>query len=164
MGRAIDWLLASAAGVVLAVMIQLNSQLAAHSSAFFASWIAHGIGAVVALFLVAAASWLARFADTGRDAGDAASPLPRLSAPFWAYLGGIPGAFTVVLAAIAVNGGLTLSATLALMLVGQMAFGMAADGFGWFGLARRRFGAKQLLGAFALLSGSAILLLGGRES
>lgn len=161
MGRAIDWLLASAAGVVLAVMIQLNSQLAAHSSAFFASWIAHGVGAVVALFLVAAASWLARF---GRDAGDAAGPLPRLSAPFWAYLGGIPGAFTVVLAAIAVNGGLTLSATLALMLVGQMAFGMAADSFGWFGLARRPLAARELLGALALLAGSAILLLRGNES
>jgi transporter family-2 protein len=164
MGRAIDWLLASAAGVVLAVMIQLNSQLAAHSSAFFASWIAHGVGAVVALFLVAAASWLARFADTGRDAGDAAGPLPRRSAPFWAYLGGIPGAFTVVLAAIAVNGGLTLSATLALMLVGQMAFGMAGDSFGWFGLARRPLAARELLGALALLAGSAILLLGGNES
>ncbi|BCH22280.1 DMT family transporter [Mesorhizobium sp. L-8-3] len=161
MGRPTDWLLATAAGAVLAVMIQLNSLLAAHSSALFASWVAHGVGAAMALCLAAAASRLARFAGP-RDVGDTQEPLPRLPTPFWAYLGGIPGAFTVVLAAIAVNGGLTLSATLALMLVGQTAFGMAADRFGWFGLARRPLGARELVGALALLAGSAFLHLGGR--
>ncbi|MGO4842295.1 DMT family transporter, partial [Rhizobiaceae sp. 2RAB30] len=57
-----------------------------------------------------------------------------------------------------------LSTTLALMFVGQMMFGLAADRFGWFGLVRRRLGAGDLLGAVMLLCGSAILLLEGRMS
>ncbi len=156
MARPIDYLLAPAAGATLAVMIDLNSQLAAHSNAIFASWVAHGVGAVVALLLVAAASRVTR-----GHISEAADLRP---APLWAYLGGIPGAFTVVLAAIALNAGLALSATLALMLVGQMMFGLAADRFGWFGLVRRRLGAGDLLGAVVLLCGSAILLLEGRMS
>ncbi|MGO4832661.1 DMT family transporter, partial [Rhizobiaceae sp. 2RAB30] len=89
MARPIDYLLASAAGATLAVMIDLNSQLAARSNAVFASWVAHGVGAVVALLLVAVASRVTR----GRI-GETADLAP---APLWAYLGGIPGAFTVVL-------------------------------------------------------------------
>lgn len=151
MGHQADWLLAFAAGAVLAVMIHLNSVLATYSSALFASWFAHGIGAVVALLLVAAASLRVPPA-----AG--ATPGSHEGAPFWAYLGGIPGAFTVVLAAITVNGGLALSGTLALMLVGQVVFGLFADRLGWFGVARRQLRTGDLLGAIAVSSGSAILL------
>lgn len=162
MGRSTDWLLAIAAGAFLAVMIELNGRLAAHSSAIFASWVAHGVGAAAAMLLAVAAAGLASFAGAGGYMTETADSTARPGAPLWAYLGGIPGAFTVVLASIAVNGGMKLSATLALMLVGQMTFGLATDRFGWFGLERRRLTVNDLLGSIALLSGCTILLLGAR--
>lgn len=148
MGRSADWLIALAAGAVLAVMIQVNSVLAAHSTAFFASWVAHGVGALAALAFLAAMS--------GRiDAARSEKP------PLWSYLGGVPGAFTVVLASITINGGLALSVTIALMLAGQVAFGMTADQFGLFGVMRRKLGGRDLLVIFAVLAGSLLLLFGG---
>lgn len=48
--------------------------------------------------------------------------------------GGIPGALTVLLAAIAVNSPLELAGTLGLMLTGQIVFGLIADLRGWFGV------------------------------
>lgn len=148
MGRSADWLIALAAGAVLAIMIQVNSVLAAHSTAFFASWVAHGVGAVAALVFIAAMS---------RPTDAARSEKP----PLWSYLGGIPGAFTVVLASITINGGLALSVTIALMLAGQVAFGMTADQFGLFGVMRRKLGGRDLLVIFAVLAGSLFLLFGG---
>ena len=61
----------------------------------------------------------------------AAGRLPR-----WAYLGGLPGALTVALAAIAVNSPLALAGTLALAIAGQLLFGLLCERFGL--LATRR--------------------------
>lgn len=58
-------------------------------------------------------------------------------APWWAYLGGISGAATVILTSTAVNSPLGLSGTLALGLAGQVAFSVAADSWGLFGLPKR---------------------------
>jgi len=154
MGRSTDWLLAFAAGVLLAVMIDLNSLLAEHSTPLYASWIAHGVGSMAALFLIGVSSRLARPAI-------ARAPNQRNAAPLWAYLGGIPGAFTVVLAAVTVNSNLALSGTLALMLVGQVAFGMVSDSLGLLGVTRRKLGLNDIFVVLLILSGSAILLFCG---
>ncbi|MGL6582984.1 DMT family transporter, partial [Aeromonas caviae] len=58
--------------------------------------------------------------------------------PPWAWLGGLPGALTVVLAALCLNSPLGMAGTLALLLLGQLLFGALCDGLGWLGLARRR--------------------------
>lgn len=130
--------LAVAGGTMLAVMISINSSLAAHSTPLFASWAAHGIGAAVAAGLMtliygltAGRSSVPRSAQTG-TAGT------RQKAPLWAYLGGLPGSMTVVLAAITVNSVIGLPGTLALGLVGQVLFGLVADQFGLFGMPRRK--------------------------
>ncbi|MFT4182740.1 MAG: DMT family transporter [Rhizobium sp.] len=141
--------LALAAGMVLAVMIDWNSLLARHSSPLFASWTAHGIGALASSVLVT----LLR----GNPATGLAASHGRWS--FWSYLGGIPGAFTVLLAAITVNSHLGLAGTLALMLIGQMVFGIVADAFGLFGL-RRTLPGRRDMGAIALvLCGSIVIIL-----
>ena len=144
--------LALAAGVVLALMIDRNSALARHSSPLVASWIAHGIGAAGSLLLVMAWASASRRVGGGLAASSGRGPL-------WAYFGGIPGAMTVLLAAITVNGPLGLAGTLALMLVGQMIFGMIADGFGWLGMARRTFTRRDLLAATSVIAGSAMIIL-----
>lgn len=153
-GRLKDWLLAFAGGVLLALMIDCNSLLAKHTTAVFASWTAHGVGAAVALILVLLSSRAYR-RDTGKEAGrKQAKPL------LWLYFGGIPGAFTVMLAAIAVNGSLSLSGTIALMLAGQMIFGMMSDHFGLLLAARRRIVKGDLLAMLCILGGSAMIIFG----
>ncbi|WP_047248767.1 DMT family transporter [Chromobacterium subtsugae] len=137
--------LALSAGALLALMIHCNSRLAAASDPLTASWIAHAAGAFAAWLLWAA--W--------RRPGPAAGPAPR-----WAYLGGVPGALTVALAAIAVNSPLGLAGTLALAMVGQVLFGLLADHFGWFGMPRRRLGRSDALAALLVLAGCAMLIFG----
>jgi uncharacterized membrane protein YdcZ (DUF606 family) len=96
-----DGMLALTGGALLAMMIDCNSQLALHTSSVFSSWVAHGVGAVVALMLVRFSAQLAL--------GRVCEPPSKAPSPLWFYLGGIPGAFTVILAALAVNGRLSLS-------------------------------------------------------
>jgi transporter family-2 protein len=147
-----DGFLALGAGVVLAMMIDRNSALARHSSPLVASWIAHGVGAMASLLLVTALANASRRVGGGLAASSAKGPL-------WAYFGGVPGAMTVLLAAITVNGPLGLAGTLALMLVGQMIFGLIADRFGWLGMARRTFTRRDLLAAIFVVAGSMLIIL-----
>jgi|SRR6185437_399571 len=148
MNRTTDWLLAFAGGIILAVMINFNSLLAKHSTPSIASWVAHGAGAVVALFFVII---YARIFPSKRENSTQKAPL-------WAYFGGIPGALTVILAAITVNSSLALSGTLAFMLVGQVIFGIISDHFGLFGIAKRKFTLIDVFVIICILSGSVLLI------
>jgi transporter family-2 protein len=152
MQRPIDWttLLALVAGVVLAVMTDWNSQLARHSSPLFASWTAHGIGTIASMALVLIL--LLRGKKTTVS-------VPHRRWPLWAYLGGVPGAFTVLLAAITVNSALGLAGTLALLLVGQIAFGVCADYFGFFRLPRRQQQPRETIGFALVLIGSMVIIV-----
>ncbi|MGH6861665.1 MAG: DMT family transporter, partial [Phyllobacterium sp.] len=138
----------------LAVMTDWNSLLARHSSALFASWAAHGIGALSSLVLVALLS-------AGPEARRA-TPCSQDRWPVWSYLGGIPGAFAVLLAAITVNSILGLSGTLALMLIGQMVFSITADAFGFFGLTRRRLALRDM-GAIGLVLCGSMAIIAARH-
>lgn len=92
--------MAFVAGGLLALMIQLNSQLASAGSPLLASWIAHGTGALTALLL-----WLfmGRRKAAPSPGGPEQNKQPKRTLPLWAWLGGLPGAMTVILAAICVN-------------------------------------------------------------
>ncbi|MCX5555162.1 DMT family transporter [Streptomyces sp. NBC_00038] len=151
--RATDWLLAVAGGVLLTLMTEFNGQLAHHTTAVYASWVAHGIGAVVALVLVGAT---ARAVSRPRPLAEEPG-----RAPLWFYLGGIPGAFVVILSAISVNSELALSGTIALMLTGQVLFGVASDQLGLLRIPKRRVTATDLATAGLVLAGSVLIVLGG---
>ncbi|ERE04698.1 DMT family transporter [Pseudogulbenkiania ferrooxidans] len=137
--------LALLAGALLALMIHCNSRLAAYSNPLTASWLAHAIGLLTALLL-----WKAR----RRVPADASRP------PRWAYLGGVPGALVVALAAITVNSPLAMSGTLALGMAGQMLLGLLSDRFGLFGMPRRLLQRHDALALPLVLSGCAILIFG----
>ena len=153
MGRSKDWLLAIAGGSLLALMINYNSLLAKHTTPMFASWVAHGLGAIAALVLVVL------YSRVFHPAGKQTEPR-REKIPLWFYLGGIPGTFTVILAAVTVNSGLSLSGTIALMLLGQVLFGIVSDHFGLFRTPKRRIVAADFLVALCVLSGSALIIFG----
>lgn len=126
-------------------MVLCNGTVAAHAGPFAASLAAHGTGTV-------AAGAVLLLMSRGRLAGG--------TAPAWAYLGGLSGAVTVTLSSFTANGALALSGTLALGLLGQVAFGLAADAFGLFGLPQRRPTWRDAGVLSLILAGSGVLLLG----
>lgn len=149
----VDWGLALLAGVLLALMIAINSALAAYTTPFSASWVVHGVGAIGALVLLVAHAKLVKRAKV--FAGGARRP------PAWSYLGGLPGAFAVALSSIAVNSELALAGALSLLLVGQVLFGLVSDLWGLFGTPRRALNRVDLLASVLVVAGSALLIYSG---
>ncbi|MEL4431679.1 DMT family transporter [Shewanella mangrovisoli] len=142
-------------GVLLALMIKLNSQLAMYSSPLLASWMAHGIGAITVLLML----FLLRKRLVGKEAKstlNADASQSRL--PWWAYLGGVPGAATVVLAAVTVNSELALAGTLALMLVGQLILSCIFDCCGYFGVVKRRIRFTEVIAMVMILLGAMLVI------
>jgi bacterial/archaeal transporter family-2 protein len=138
-------------GCLLTLMVHFNSELGRYGTPVFASWAAHGTGTV------AAALWLAMsWFFHRRDASPATTGRPK--APLWAYLGGISGAITVIVTSITVNSQLALSGTLALGLAGQVAFGLAADRWGLFGMASRKSNLRDYAAVTLIVAGSAIII------
>jgi len=149
-----DGLLAIAGGVLLAMMVDYNGTLARHTSAVFSSWVAHGVGTLAAFALLRLSLPLI--------ASPPARPAASAPSPRWSYLGGVPGAFTVILAAVTVNGPLSLSGAIALMMVGQVLFGMLSDHFGWLRVPVRRLRPQDLLVVACILAGSGMIIFGER--
>ena len=149
----LNLLLALLGGALLALMIKLNSSLAALTTPLYASWLAHGIGASVALLLIAVITTVSK-----RD-----RPISGGAAPKWSYLGGIPGAMVVILAAITVNSELGLSGTLVLGLLGQVLFGLLSDHFGLFGVDKKAISAHRLLSIIPIFSGASLIIFFGRS-
>lgn len=144
-----DWIWAILAGALLAVMVTINSGLAAHTTPFTASWVVHGVGAVAAFVLLMANLAVGRKA--GRIKVEGLTPL-------WTYFGGAPGAFAVALSSIAVNSELALAGGLSLLLVGQILFGLLSDQFGLFGTPKRVLNRYDFLSAACVIGGSAVLI------
>jgi transporter family-2 protein len=145
MSSPLHLLAALGTGGLLSLMVLCNAEITRHAGALMGSLVPHATGTVAAGLVLAL---LARRAA------------PNGAAPLWAYLGGVSGALTVMLSSVAANTALALSGTLALGLVGQAGFGLAADRWGLLGLPRRRATARGLLSLALILAGSAILIFG----
>ena len=141
-------LIAVFSGVLLTLMIMSNSYLSTFTSPLQASWLTHGIGSMVAVLI-----WLVVKKRFGKGK-------PAKKIPHWSYLGGIPGAFTVLLAAITVNSPLSLSGSIVLMLTGQIVAGLLIDHMGLLGLAQRKIAKKDYLTVLFLLLGSTLIIMG----
>ncbi len=128
-------------------MVQFNGILAIYGSLLFASWIPHLTGTCAALIMLAVLR--PRRAAMARP-------------PIWTYLGGVSGAFTVMLTSFTVNTALALSGTIALGLVGQMIFSLFADMRGLFGLPKRLPGRQEYKSLALIIAGSMILIFFGR--
>jgi transporter family-2 protein len=142
---------AFATGGLLTFMVHLNGELARYGNPLFSSWTAHGTGMVAAIILL-----LALYRRGTPMAGKTGR------APLWAYLGGVSGAATVILTSTAVNSPLGLSGTLALGLAGQVAFSLAADSWGLFGLPKWRPDMRDIPALGLVVTGGALILLFGR--
>ncbi|UVO10566.1 DMT family transporter [Pectobacterium polonicum] len=142
-------MIAVLSGVLLTLMIMSNSYLSTFTSPLQASWLTHGIGSIAA-FLV----WVI----AGRRTIRAEEKYKKI--PIWCYLGGIPGAFTVLLAAITVNSPLSLSGSIVLMLTGQIVTGLLMDHVGLLGLTKRKITKRDGLTVLLLFLGSLLIIMG----
>lgn len=72
---------------------------------------------------------------------------------WWHWLGGVLGACYVCMMVIAVPR-IGTAATMAIVLLGQIAFGLALDHFGLMGMLRRKINIQRVLGILLVLGGT----------
>lgn len=138
-------LVALAAGAGLPVQAGVNAAMARHvGRPEWAAFVNFAVG------IVALAAWLFAL----RLAPPPALALAR--APWWAWTGGLLGAFYVS-AVVLLTPRLGVAATLALAVAGQMVAALALDHVGALGLELRPVSGTRLLGA-ALLVVSVVLV------
>lgn len=140
------YLLAFAAGVVLIVQVGVNTTLrSALGEPVVAALISFLVGSValVGFLLLSRTSWPAR--------------AQWVEIPWWAWFGGILGAFYVV-STIIVGPRLGAAALLALIVLGQLVTSLLVDHFGWLGFPQHPVTALRLLGALLLFGGMLLIV------
>jgi transporter family-2 protein len=138
--------LALAAGLSLTVQVGVNSTLrntlGSPAMATLAGFLT-GTVAIILFLLLTRAPWPTKAAV--------------LSAPLWAWLGGLLGAFYVA-SSIVVGPRLGAAALLALSVFGQLAASLVVDHYGWLGFSHHPLTVVRLIGA-ALLFGGVLLIV-----
>jgi transporter family-2 protein len=129
------------AGLGLAIQVGLNSTMRQITgSAASAAVVSFCVGlASLLLFLLATRTALPSRAALG-------------SAPAWAWLGGVCGAFYVAIATI-VGPRLGASTLLALTIIGQISTALVLDHYGWLGFPHHPISLMRMAGAGLLLAG-----------
>jgi bacterial/archaeal transporter family-2 protein len=140
------YLLAFVAGVALIVQVGVNTTLrAALGAPVVAALMSFLVGsiALVTFLLLTRTTWPVR----GQWA----------SSPWWAWSGGILGAFYVV-STIMAGPRLGATALLALIVLGQLATSLLVDHFGWLGFPHHPVTALRLVGALLLFGGTLLIV------
>jgi transporter family-2 protein len=140
------YVLAFFAGVVLIVQVGVNTTLRnALGAPVMAALVSFLVGSValVVFLLVTRAPWPAREQWA--------------AIPWWAWFGGLLGAFYVVSTIIA-GPRIGAAALLALIVLGQLVTSLLVDQFGWLGFPQHSMTALRLLGALLLFSGVLLIV------
>lgn len=137
--------LAALAAVLIAVMLAVNGALTDACGIHLATLLIHAVG----LCAVSAAALLRRERPFRRARG----------LPAALFLGGVIGYFTTLFNVMAL-GKISVTAILALSLLGQAATSLVIDQFGLFGMPVRPFSVSRLPGLCATVAGIAVLLWG----
>ena len=143
--RGLAYLLGIVSGFGLTLQIGMNSRLrTVLQSANTAALVSFLVGTVALVALLMATR----------------APLPDrdtlATVPWWAWFGGLMGAFYVAISTV-VASQLGTASLLGLALLGQLAMSLAADHFGWMGLPENQITLTRLAGV-ALL-GACVLLI-----
>jgi bacterial/archaeal transporter family-2 protein len=137
-------------GSLLALQAAANVQLsAAMASPFGASTLQLGIAAALLLLIAVAGGSLGAFGLL-----DQAEP--------WELMGGL-GSAIYITSGIVLFPRLGAVVTVGLWIAGQMLASLVLDGFGWLGLEPDPLGVPELVGAAAVLSGTAMIVLAQAE-
>lgn len=145
MSRGLAVLLAVAAGGFVGMQAPVNARLARQIGSLQAATVSFLVG-TVALLLIAGISsgGLSSIAHAGR-------------APWWALIGGLLGAFFVLVALLTVRT-LGVSGLTAIVVASQLAVAVAIDRFGLFGIAKQHIAAPRVIGLVLLLVGVVLVV------
>ena len=128
-------------GFIIAVMILFNGMLAQHYGLHLSTIIIHFAG----LLLITAVVLIKRARPfAGRQS-------------WFLYLGGAVGILTTIFNNVAF-GRISVSALLALVLLGQSTASLAFDQFGWLGMPRYPFNKRRILGLLLTIAGIAVMI------
>jgi transporter family-2 protein len=132
-------------GVLVAFQPPINAKLAAQIGGVRAALAQTFVGVAAICVFTAVAAIL------GGDTGHAHAP------PWWAFMGGVLGAGYVVATLFAVPA-IGASGAAAAYIGGGLAFGVAADALGMFGLETVAINAQRLVGVGLMVIGAALVL------
>ncbi|MEG1776389.1 MAG: DMT family transporter [Clostridia bacterium] len=135
-------LFAVISGVLTTLTVAQNGQLADFYGSYSAAMLIHAVGMITVL------CW--RFFQRK-------SLPPKKPAPPWMFMGGVIGVATTVFINSAF-GGVSVTAIMALGLLGQLMTSIVVDQLGFLGTQKNRFSSKRLLGLTAVLGGAAAML------
>ncbi|MCL2717412.1 MAG: DMT family transporter [Lachnospiraceae bacterium] len=127
-------------GVLVAIMIVFNGDLAAHYGLHTSTIIIHvaGLAVLLAVLLIKRIK------------------IKLVKIPWYFYIGGAIGIFTVVFTNYAFAH-ITVSEIMALGLLGQGIAGLLIDQTGWLGLPKHPFKARKIVGLLLILAGIAYM-------
>ena len=137
---------AGSAALIIAVMLAINGELTAVCGETLTTLLIHLVG----LGVCSAAALIKRENPFRAARG----------VPFAIMLGGVINYFTTFFNTLAV-GRISVTAILALSLLGQAATSLVIDCFGLFGMEKRRLGLPELAGLAVTVLGIVLLLAGG---
>jgi transporter family-2 protein len=132
------------AGAAVAAQTAINAELRVVSaSALWAMNISFAVTMVLGLAMVAAA------AATGR----LSAPAPTMwRAPWWIWVGGVPGAVYVLLAVVLTQR-LGTGLLTAAGILGQLSTALLIDHYGWFGMPVSKLSVPRIVGGVLLMIG-----------
>lgn len=129
------YLLSLISGIIISVMIVFNGQLTLHYGVYSATVIIHIVGLILISLIILIKKGLV---------------LKKL--PYYFFLGGALGVAVTAFDNIAFSK-ISVSAILALELLGQSITGIVFDSFGFMGIQKRKFRKSSLFGIFLILIG-----------
>jgi transporter family-2 protein len=139
--KSVAYFLGLSAGFGLTLQIGMNSQLRRSlGSAYPAALVSFLVGTVALVLLVL----VTRTSVPSRDT--------LAAIPWWAWFGGLLGAFYVAISTI-VAAELGASSLLALVIAGQLAMALVIDNYGWLGLPVNPLTWTRVLGVALLGAG-----------
>lgn len=130
-------------GILISVMLVVNGELTGFYGIYPATVIIHIVGLLcIAVILLAKRETI----------------FPRKKVPWYYYLGGVIGVATTVFNNVSF-GRISVSAIMALGLLGQSFSSLLIDQFGWFSMQKRVFNRKKLVGIGLIIAGIACMIL-----
>jgi len=128
-------------GFIIAVMILVNGTLTQHYGVHLSTIIIHISG----LILITAVVLIKRV-----------KPFAKRHS-WYIYLGGALGVLTTVSNNVSFSR-ISVSALLALVLLGQSVASLTVDQFGWLGMKRRPFNSRRIFGLLLIIAGIAVMI------
>lgn len=132
------------AGSIIAIMIAINGILTLHYSIYLSTVIIHIVGLVIITLI------LIRHKENP-------APWKNKQLPLFLYSGGLLGIATTVFNNAAF-GKISMSAILAIVLLGQSVASIIIDHFGWLDMPYQPFNKKKLIGLSFIILGIVLIM------